>query len=113
VHALVGGKVINISRGYTGSGGLSTIAVYSAKYDKTVIYLHSKPLASLNEGQKVGRGKQIAVESWRGVSSSSAAHTHVEMRPGRHELAAKSVNDPTLDNPNPTRFWHARGYNIR
>ncbi len=113
VHALVAGKVINISRGYTGSGGLSTIAVYSAKYDKTVIYLHSKPLAGLSEGQTVARGKQIAVESWRGVSSSSATHTHVEMRPGRQERAALSVGDYTLENPDPTRFWHARGYNIR
>jgi murein DD-endopeptidase MepM/ murein hydrolase activator NlpD len=113
VRALVPGKVINIVRGSTGSNGLSTIAVYNSSLDKTVIYLHSAPLSSLSEGDNVSRDQQIAAESWRGVSSSGAAHTHVEMRPGRKELAAKSVNDPTLDNPNPTSFWNARGYNVR
>ena len=28
-------------------------------------------------------------------------------------LAAKSVDDPVLDNPNPNSFWQARGYNVR
>ena len=51
--------------------------------------------------------------SWHGISSSSAAHTHVEMRLGRKELAAKSVDDSTPDNPNPTSFWNARGYDVR
>jgi len=55
----------------------------------------------------------IADESWHGVSSSGSAHTHVEMRPGRQTHAAKSVSDPTLDNPNPTSFWNNRGYNVR
>jgi murein DD-endopeptidase MepM/ murein hydrolase activator NlpD len=113
VRALVDGQVINIVRGSTGSGGLSTIAVYNASYDRTIIYLHSAPLASLAVGQNVSRGQQIATESWRGVSSSGSAHTHVEMRVGRKTLAAKSVGDPTLDNPNPTSFWNARGYAIR
>jgi murein DD-endopeptidase MepM/ murein hydrolase activator NlpD len=113
VHALIGGKVINISRGYTGSGGLSTIAIYNATFDKTIIYLHSAPRSSLAVGQSISRGQIIADESWRGVSSSSAAHTHVEMRLGYHTLAAKSVNDYTLDNPNPTKFWNARGYSVK
>jgi len=113
VRALVAGKVINIVRGANGSGGLSTIAVYNATYDKTVVYLHSAPLSSLSVGESVSRDQRIATEAWRGISSSSAAHTHVEMRLGRRTLAAKSVNDPRLDNPDPTSFWRARGYTVR
>lgn len=113
VRALVSGEVVNVVRGANGSGGLSTIAVYNATYDKTVIYLHSAPLSSVTVGDHVARDQQIATEAWRGVSSSGAAHTHVEMRLGRRTLAAKSVNDYTLDNPDPTSFWQARGYNIR
>ncbi|WP_460459322.1 peptidase inhibitor family I36 protein [Angustibacter peucedani] len=112
VHALVAGTVINVVRGSTGSGGLSTIAVYNASLDKTVIYLHTAPRAAVTIGDAISVGEVIADESWHGVSSSGAAHTHVEMRPGRHTLAAKSVGDPTLDNPDPTSFWHARGYNV-
>lgn len=113
VRALVKGKVTNVARGSTGRSGLSTIAVYNAKYNKTVIYLHTKPLAGLRTGQNVSRGQRIASESWRGIISSSSAHTHVEMRPGRQTHASVSVGDPHLDNPNPTTFWHARGYRIR
>ena len=54
----------------------------------------------------------IANEAWRGISSESSAHTHVEMRPGRQTGAADSTDDPVLDNPIPTEFWMARGYNI-
>src|SRR6476661_4659864 len=39
VHALIGGKVINVVEGATGSSGLSTIAIYNATFDKTIIYL--------------------------------------------------------------------------
>jgi len=113
VRALVPGTVINVVRGANGSSGLSTIAVYNSSLDRTVIYLHTAPLSSVTVGDTVSRDQQIATEAWHGVSSSSAAHTHVEMRVGRRELAAKSVNDPTLDNPNPTSFWNARGYNVR
>jgi hypothetical protein len=112
VRALVSGQVINIVRGANGSGGLSTIAIYNATYDKTIIYLHSAPLSSLSVGQSISVGQQIATEAWRGVSSSSSAHTHIEMRLGRQQLAAKSVGDPQLDNPDPTSFWNARGYKI-
>jgi murein DD-endopeptidase MepM/ murein hydrolase activator NlpD len=113
VHALVGGKVINIVRGANGRSGLSTIAVYDASTDKTVIYLHSAPSSNLRVGQKISRGHRIASEAWRGVSTSGSAHTHVEMRPGRHSLASKSVNDPVLDNPNPASFWRGQNYTIR
>ncbi|SNR24513.1 peptidase inhibitor family I36 protein [Actinomadura mexicana] len=113
VHALVAGKIIYIARGATGSSGLSTISVYNASLGKTVIYLHSAPRSSLSVGQSISRGQVIADESWHGVSSSSSAHTHVEMRPGQQTHAAKSVGDPTLDNPNPTSFWNSQGYNVR
>ncbi|WP_433174822.1 peptidase inhibitor family I36 protein [Actinoallomurus sp. CA-150999] len=113
VHALVSGKIIYLARGRTGSGGLSTISVYNASSNKTVIYLHSAPRSSLRVGQTISRGQIIADESWHGVSSSSAAHTHVEMRLGRQTRAAVSVGDPHLDNPNPTSFWISQGYNVR
>ncbi|WP_431922325.1 hypothetical protein [Nonomuraea jabiensis] len=107
------GKVVNVVRGATGGRGLSTIAIYNAALDKTVIYLHTAPSSALSQGQQISRGQVIATESWRGVSSSSNAHTHVEMRLGQRTLAAKSVNDPRLENPNPTSFWNSQGYNIR
>ncbi|TYB42993.1 peptidase inhibitor family I36 protein [Actinomadura chibensis] len=113
VRALVSGKIIYIARGATGSSGLSTISVYNASANKTVIYLHTAPRSSLAVGQTISRGQIIADESWHGVSSSSGAHTHVEMRLGRQTHAAKSVNDPHLDNPNPTSFWQSQGYNVR
>jgi murein DD-endopeptidase MepM/ murein hydrolase activator NlpD len=113
VRALVAGKIIYIARGANGSGGLSTISIYNASLNKTVIYLHSAPRSSLAVGQSISKGQVIADEAWRGVSSSSGAHTHVEMRPGRQTHAAKSVNDSHLDNPNPTSFWQSQGYNIR
>jgi murein DD-endopeptidase MepM/ murein hydrolase activator NlpD len=113
VHALVAGTVTNVVHGRNGSGGLSTIAIYNEKYDKTIVYLHSAPVSGLAKGDKVSRDEKIATEAWRGVSSSGSAHTHVEMRLGRRTLAAKSVGDPNLDNPNPGSFWRARGYNVR
>ena len=98
--------------GAVGGSGLSTIAIYNAGQDKTVVYLHSDPVDSLKVGDSVDRGQVIAHESWRGISSSSAAHTHVEMRLGRQTHAAVSVGDPDLTNPIPTTFWMDRGYNI-
>ncbi|WP_067830396.1 peptidase inhibitor family I36 protein [Actinomadura kijaniata] len=113
VRALTSGKLVSVVRGHTGSSGLSTIAVYNASLNKTVIYLHAAPRSSLRVGQTISRGQVIADESWHGVSSSSSAHTHVEMRLGRQTRAAKSVGDPHLDNPNPTQFWISQGYNVR
>lgn len=112
VRALVSGKVINVVNGANGGSGLSTIAVYNATYDKTVIYLHSAPLSSVDVGDTVSRDQQIATEAWRGISSSSGSHTHVEVRDGQRTSAAKSVNDYTLENDDPTSFWNARGYNV-
>ncbi|WP_034519241.1 peptidase inhibitor family I36 protein [Actinomadura rifamycini] len=113
VYALTSGKVIYVARGANGSGGLSTVSVYNSSLNKTVIYLHTAPRSGVSVGDSISRGQVIADEAWRGVSSSSGAHTHVEMRPGRQTHAAKSVGDPVLDNPNPNSFWRSQGYNVR
>ncbi|GAB1644504.1 peptidase inhibitor family I36 protein [Krasilnikovia sp. MM14-A1259] len=111
VHALVSGTVTYVAQGSTGSNGLSTIAIYNAASDKTVIYLHTAPRPGVSVGDSISRGQIIADESWHGVKNASIAHTHVEMRPGRQTLAAKSVGDPHLDNPDPSSFWNSQGYN--
>ena len=108
VKALLSGTVTNVVEGGT---GLSTIAVYNATFDKTIIYLHTNPTDSVDTGDSISKGQQIGTEAARGAGS--AVHTHVEMRLGRRTLAAKSVSDPVLDNPNPNSFWVARGYNVR
>lgn len=106
VFSLTTGTVINKDEG---GGGLSTISIFNAELNVSVIYLHTNPLPGLSVGDHVDRGQRIATEAARGASSP---HTHVEMRPGRHELASVSVGDPVLDNPIPTQFWMNRGYNI-
>ncbi|WIM95103.1 peptidase inhibitor family I36 protein [Actinoplanes oblitus] len=111
VHALVAGTVIYVAQGSTGSGGLSTISVYNSSLNKTVIYLHTAPRSGVSVGDAISKGEIIADESWHGVSSSSSAHTHVEVRTGRQTHAAVSVGDPTLDNADPTAFWNSQGYN--
>lgn len=112
VYALADGVVVRVAKGSTGSGGLSTIAIYNSSYDKTIIYLHSAP-SGISEGQTIKKGQQIATESWRGVSSKSSSHTHVEVRNGKHTHASKSVNDSKLDNADPTSFWNSLGYKIK
>lgn len=112
VYSLTDGVVVRVAYGYNGGRGLSTIAIYNAASNKTIIYLHSAPF-SLKAGQTISRGQQIATEAWRGISYSSGAHTHVEVRDGRQSYASKSVGDPVLNNPNPTNFWNSQGYNIK
>lgn len=108
VRALTSGTVIYVKEGSTNS--LSTISIYNATYNKSIIYLHTDPRNSLYEGKQVSVGDIIADESDR---AGGAPHTHVEMRNGRKTHAAKSVKDWTLENDNPTAFWQARGYNVR
>lgn len=111
VYALADGVVVRVANGTTGSNGLSTIAIYNSSLNKTIIYLHSAPIVST--GQTITKGQKIATESWRGVSSSGSSHTHVEVRNGKQSYAAKSVNDYTLENSNPTSFWNSLGYNVK
>lgn len=107
VRALIGGKVTNVVE--FDAYGMSTIAIYNATFDKTIVYLHSNPLDTLYVGQSIARDQKIGTEASRGAGG---VHTHVEMRIGYKTLAAVS-SDSTLVNPNPNDFWRARGYNIR
>lgn len=111
VYSLTDGTVTGVVYGSNGSNGLSTIAIYVPSKNKTVIYLHCNP-SSLKEGQQIRKGQQIGTQGWRGVSSSSGSHTHVEVRNGKQTRAAKSVNDYNLENPNPASFWESMGYSI-
>lgn len=110
VYSLTDGVVLRVAKGYQGSNGLSTIAIYYATQNKTVIYLHSNPCVSAN--QKISKGQKIATQDWRGCSSAGGGHTHVEVRNGKQSYAAKSVKDYTLENSNPTSFWNSLGYSI-
>ena len=112
-YALADGEITRITYGKNGSNGLSTIAVYNAEYNKTIIYLHSAPSSGLYVGKKISKGTKLGTESWRGISSSSASHTHVEVRDGRKTAACKSVNDYKLENSDPTSFWNSLGYNVK
>lgn len=104
VYSLTGGVVTRVE-----GSGLHTIAIYSDFLDATVIYLHAQELQSLNVGDVVARGAQIATEN---SHQGGSAHTHVEMRPRRQTHASDSTDDPVLNNPNPTTWWRDRGYNI-
>lgn len=113
VYSLTDGVVTRVANGYNGSNGLSTIAIYYAPSNKTVIYLHSAPVSGLKAGSQVKRGQKIATEAYRGISSKSGSHTHVEVRNGKQTYACKSVNDYKLDNSNPSSFWSSLGYTVR
>ncbi|MBC9820048.1 peptidoglycan DD-metalloendopeptidase family protein [Terrabacter sp. MAHUQ-38] len=106
VFAVLGGTVTRVTEGSDATDALSTLAVYNATYDKTVVYLHLNPL-TFSVGQAISRGQKIGDEAARGAAGS---HTHVEMRPGR-QTAATFSSDTTLVNPVPTQFWMDRGYN--
>ena len=100
VYSIINGEVINVVET---SGSLSTLAIYDSIYDKTVIYLHTANI-SVSIGQRVSQGQQVATESNMGAT---AAHTHVEVRDGKRTLAAKSVNDYTLENSNPYPYLNS------
>lgn len=116
VYALCDGEITNVVNGYEGSGGLSPIAVYYAPMDKTVIYLHTRPLSGLTAGQVISRGQQIATQSWRGVSTAGDGYIHVEVRNGWAQNAHYSVGDNNLENDDPYPFWEVeykeRGYYV-
>ena len=97
IYSLIDGEVINVNN----SNSLSTLAIYDAANDKTVLYLHSN--ITITNGTKVTRGQHVGYESTKGTSS---AHTHVEVRNGKRTAASKSVNDYTLDNENPYPYWN-------
>lgn len=98
IHALISGEVI---RAYNPSSGLSTLSIYDAVHNKSVIYLHATGFM-VSTGDSVTKGQPIASE---GTKGTSAAHTHIEVRNGRQGYASKSVGDPVLDNENPYPYW--------
>ena len=105
IYSLTDGVVTRVVNG--GSGSLSTIAIYYAAANKTVVYLHAAP--SVSKGQTITRGQQIGTESNRGADNY---HTHVEVRDGYQTYAAVS-SDSTLVNSNPTSFWQSLGYSVK
>ena len=112
IYSLADGIVTRVTHGKDGSGSgcLSTLAIYYPDADKTIVYLHLAPLDSIYVNQTIHRGMKIGTEAKRGASAS---HTHVEVRSGRVKSASKSVGDPILDNSNPTSFWNTLGYTVR
>ena len=98
IHSISSGEVIRVSN----DSNLSTLAIYDASADKTVLYLHGHYDVSV--GDTISQGQYIGTEAKNGAS---AAHTHVEVRNGRQRYASKSVNDPVLNNPNPYSYWES------
>lgn len=105
VYSLTDGYVTNVVRGNANS--LSTVAIYYAAADKTVVYLHLAP--TVEPGTNVVKGSQIGTEDSRKAGS---AHTHVEVRDGCQTNAAVS-SDTNLVNSNPTAFWNSLGYTVK
>lgn len=112
IYNLVDGVVVRVAYGCRGSRGLSTIAIYDSASNKTVVYLHAAP-EGLYEGKSVKKGDYIGKQDWRGCSSASGGHTHVEVVNGRTGYANKSVNDYVLSNQNPASYWNSKGYSIK
>ncbi|MBQ8498187.1 MAG: VCBS repeat-containing protein [Clostridia bacterium] len=108
VYSLTDGIVTRVEE--ENKDGMSTIAIYNTESNKTIVYLHTDPLNSLKVGDSVQRGDLIATEASRGVGNT---HTHVEVRNGKQYGAANSIDDPTLDNENPTHFWESQGYSVK
>lgn len=97
VYSAISGTVIR-----TG-GDYNTVAIYDSTHDKTVIYLHFNSIAVSN-GRYVSKGSLIG---YQGSKGASASHVHLEVRNGRKTSVAKSVNDYTLDNPDPYSYWNS------
>lgn len=105
VHSLTDGVVTNVKEG--SSSSLSTVAIYYAAQNKTVVYLHLDP--TIAKGATVSRGTVIGREDSRGNGS---IHTHVEVRSGYRTAAAVSSNR-VLENSDPTSFWNSLGYTVK
>ena len=93
IHAITSGIVTK-----AGGDSLTTVAIYDSANNKTVVYLHMSSVVGLYINKHVNKGDVIGYQGSKGASSS---HIHLEVRDGKRSAAAKSVNDPTLDNSNP------------
>ena len=98
VYAILGGVVTSARI----KDGLSTIAVYNAEHNVTIIYLHVKDFA-VSAGQNITQGAKIASE---GANGATSAHTHVELRTGSQTSASVSKNT-VLENPNPYPYYES------
>lgn len=101
IYSLISGQVVRVANS-SSVGTLSTLAIYDSTNNMSVIYLHAANIC-VSTGSTVQKGQLVAYEGNRG---SSAPHTHVEVRTGKQLYAAKSVNDYTLENPNPYSYWN-------
>ena len=95
VYAITSGVVTK-----AGGDRINTVAIYDSANNKTVVYLHMGSVR-VYEGQQISKGTVVGTQGSVGASSS---HIHLEVRDGQRRAAAKSVNDPTLDNSNPYSY---------
>ena len=105
-NALLSGTVTNMVEGGT---GLSTIAVYNASLDKTIIYLHTDP-RSASTGDTSARGRRSPSRTARGPAAQRTRTSRcapVARRRGQERRR------PRAGQPEPESFWMARGYNVR
>lgn len=78
LYAILGGEV---TRGTDKNG---TVAIYSAEYDVTLLYLHCEN-SVVRRGDTVEAGAMIAKEGKKNIKGGDKTHyTHVELRKGRH-----------------------------
>ena len=104
ICSVIDGELIRVSSG-NDEDLVSTIAIYDAEYDRTVVYLHLVPNPNLKVGSQIHRGDYLGTESSRGAD---AVHTHIEVVNGRTYYANLSVDDYYLDNEPPYRYWAVR-----
>lgn len=97
VYATVSGKVIR-----AGDGVYHTVSIYDTTNNKSIIYLHLDS-STVNLGQYVNKGDLIGYQGNYGAPQGS--HVHIEVRNGKKTAAAKSQNDPILNNENPWNYW--------
>jgi murein DD-endopeptidase MepM/ murein hydrolase activator NlpD len=93
IHAITSGVV-------TAAGGdkYNTVAIYDSLNNKTTVYLHMSSVVGLCVNKSVNKGDVIGHQGSKGAKSS---HIHLEVRDGKRSGAAKSLDDPRLDNSNP------------
>lgn len=96
VYSPISGVVTRAGSNY------NTVAIYDQNNDKTVVFLHFDSV-TVSAGQYINKG---ALVGYQGSNGASSSHVHIEVRNGRKTAAAKSVNDPNLENPNPYDYWN-------
>ena len=82
-YSLTAGEVINVN-------DLKTIAVFDGP-NYTTLYLHASDVhQTIEEGEIVGVGAPLGKQ---GKTNTKSEHVHIEVRKGRHLLAAYSANN--------------------